>query len=102
MGLVDKVVAPAVLLDAAIALARTGQRPFKQRATAWASNTWLARKLLAPQMLKQVARKAKKDQYPAPFALIDLAERRRQGHPGRLDAERRGGQAGRFRRPRAT
>ena len=49
MGLVDKVADPAALLDAAIALARTGvQRPFKQRATAWASNTWLARALLAP------------------------------------------------------
>ena len=32
--------------------------------------TRLARRLLAPQMVKQVARKAKKDQYPAPYALI--------------------------------
>jgi 3-hydroxyacyl-CoA dehydrogenase/enoyl-CoA hydratase/3-hydroxybutyryl-CoA epimerase len=67
------------------------QRPFKQRATAWASNTWLARKLLAPQMLKQVARKAKKDQYPAPFALIDTWQNAGgKGIQGRLDAERRG------------
>jgi len=92
MGLVDKVVEQAALLDAAIELARTGvQRPFKQRATAWASNTWLARKLLAPQMLKQVARKAKKDQYPAPFALIDVWQNAGgKGIQGRLDAERRG------------
>ncbi len=92
MGLVDKVVEPAALLDAAIELARTGvQRPFKQRATAWASNTWLARKLLAPQMLKQVARKAKKDQYPAPFALINVWQNAGgKGIQGRLDAERRG------------
>ncbi len=92
MGLVDKVVEPAALLDAAIELARTGvQRPFKQRATAWASNTWLARKLLAPQMLKQVARKAKKDQYPAPFALIGVWQNAGgKGIQGRLDAERRG------------
>ncbi|HAI94487.1 MAG TPA: 3-hydroxyacyl-CoA dehydrogenase [Xanthomonadaceae bacterium] len=92
MGLVDKVVEQAALLDAGIELARTGvQRPFKQRATAWASNTWLARKLLAPQMLKQVARKAKKDQYPAPFALINVWQNAGgKGIQGRLDAERRG------------
>ena len=92
MGLVDKVVEPAALLDAGIELARTGvQRPFKQRATAWASNTWLARKLLAPQMLKQVARKAKKDQYPAPFALINVWQNAGgKDIQARLDAERRG------------
>lgn len=38
MGLVDKVAAPAVLVDVAAALALTGsKRPFKQRATAWAA-----------------------------------------------------------------
>ncbi|MGE8281745.1 MAG: enoyl-CoA hydratase-related protein, partial [Stenotrophomonas sp.] len=91
IGLVDKVAAPAVLLDAAVALVQTGvTRPFKQRATAWATNTFLARKILAPQMAKQVARKAKKDQYPAPYALISTWERT-GGSPiqKRLDAERR-------------
>ncbi|MCC7632721.1 3-hydroxyacyl-CoA dehydrogenase NAD-binding domain-containing protein [Stenotrophomonas rhizophila] len=91
IGLVDKVVAPAVLLDTAVALGLSGTtRPFKQRATAWATNTWLARKLLAPQMAKQVARKAKKDHYPAPYALIDTWART-GGSPiqTRLDAERR-------------
>jgi len=91
IGLVDKVAAPAVLVDAAVALLQTGvTRPFKQRATAWATNTFLARKILAPQMAKQVARKAKKDQYPAPYALISTWERT-GGSPiqKRLDAERR-------------
>ncbi len=91
IGLVDKVVAPAVLLDTAVALGLSGTtRPFKQRATAWATNTWLARKLLAPQMAKQVARKAKKDHYPAPYALINVWART-GGSPiqTRLDAERR-------------
>ncbi|WP_442682129.1 3-hydroxyacyl-CoA dehydrogenase NAD-binding domain-containing protein [Stenotrophomonas sp. JC08] len=91
IGLVDKVTAPAVLVDAAVSLALSGTtRPFKQRATAWATNTFLARKLLAPQMAKQVARKAKKDQYPAPYALISTWERS-GGSPiqKRLDAERR-------------
>ncbi|MQP77172.1 3-hydroxyacyl-CoA dehydrogenase [Stenotrophomonas sp. MYb238] len=91
IGLVDKVAAPAVLVDAAVSLLQSGvTRPFKQRATAWATNTWLARKILAPQMAKQVARKAKKDQYPAPYALISTWERTGgSGIQARLDAERR-------------
>ncbi|MBN8790901.1 MAG: enoyl-CoA hydratase/isomerase family protein [Stenotrophomonas nitritireducens] len=91
IGLVDKVAAPAVLVDAAISLLQSGTtRPFKQRATAWATNTWLARKILAPQMVKQVERKAKKDQYPAPYALISTWERSGgSGIQARLDAERR-------------
>ena len=76
MGLVDKVVEPPMLLDAAIGLLQRGtQRPFKQRLLAWASNTWPARQLLAPQMLKQVGRKARKEHYPAPFALITTWQR---------------------------
>ncbi|MBY4598487.1 enoyl-CoA hydratase/isomerase family protein [bacterium BD-1] len=76
MGLVDRVVEPAVLLDEAIKLAQRGtKRPFKQRFLAWATNTGLARAILAPQMAKQVARKARKDHYPAPFALIDTWRR---------------------------
>ncbi|HBK47096.1 MAG TPA: 3-hydroxyacyl-CoA dehydrogenase [Xanthomonadaceae bacterium] len=91
MGLVDKVAAPAVLLDSAVALALSGTtRPFKQRLLGWATNTWIARKILAPQMTKQVARKAKKDQYPAPYALIGVWQRSGgSGIQARLDAERR-------------
>jgi 3-hydroxyacyl-CoA dehydrogenase/enoyl-CoA hydratase/3-hydroxybutyryl-CoA epimerase len=76
MGLVDKVVARDQLLDEAIKLVQRGtKRPFKQRFLAWATNTGLARALLAPQMAKQVARKARKDHYPAPFALIETWRR---------------------------
>ncbi|MCC5089081.1 3-hydroxyacyl-CoA dehydrogenase NAD-binding domain-containing protein [Xanthomonas campestris] len=91
MGLVDKVAAPAVLVDVAAALALAGTtRPFKQRATAWATNTLLARKLLAPQMRKQVARKARKEHYPAPYALITTWERAGGGGiQARLAAERK-------------
>ena len=91
VGMVDKVVAPAVLVDTAVALALSGTtRPFKQRATAWATNTWLARKILAPQMAKQVARKARKEHYPAPYALINTwAKAGGSGIQARLDAERR-------------
>ena len=71
IGLVDKVVDVPMLQEAALELIKRGvQRPFKQRFTASASNSWLARKILAPQMTKQVARKARKEHYPSPFALI--------------------------------
>ena len=91
MGLVDKVVDKAVLIDTAAALALKGTtRPFKQRALGWVTNTLPARKILAPQMAKQVARKARKDQYPAPYALINTWERfGGKAIGGRLDAERR-------------
>jgi 3-hydroxyacyl-CoA dehydrogenase/enoyl-CoA hydratase/3-hydroxybutyryl-CoA epimerase len=72
IGLVDKVTDPALLVDAAVSLALKGtQRLFKQRFMAWASNSFAARKVLAPMLAKQVARKARRDHYPAPYALID-------------------------------
>jgi 3-hydroxyacyl-CoA dehydrogenase/enoyl-CoA hydratase/3-hydroxybutyryl-CoA epimerase len=91
IGLVDKVVEPAQLIDAAATLALRGTvRPFKQRALGWLTNTLPARKLLAPQMAKQVARKAPKAFYPAPYALISTWERSGgAGIRARLDAERR-------------
>ncbi|MBP6596994.1 MAG: 3-hydroxyacyl-CoA dehydrogenase, partial [Arenimonas sp.] len=76
MGLVDRVVAPSALLEEAVKLAQRGTvRPLKQRLLAWATNTGLARAVLAPQMAKQVARKARKEHYPAPFALIETWRR---------------------------
>jgi len=92
MGLVDRTVDKAVLIDGAVALALKGTtRPFKQRALGWSTNTWLARRILAPQMSKQVARKARKEHYPAPYTLINTWERAGgKGIGARLDAERRG------------
>ncbi|QIL20986.1 3-hydroxyacyl-CoA dehydrogenase NAD-binding domain-containing protein [Thermomonas sp. HDW16] len=91
IGLVDKVVEPAQLLDAAIELLKRGvQRPFKQRFMGWATNTFLARKLLAPMLVKQVARKAPKAHYPAPYALISAWERSGgAGIQGRIAAEKK-------------
>ena len=91
IGLVDKVVEPALLEDAAAALALKGvQRPFGQRFKGWITNTLPARKVLAPQMAKQVARKARKEHYPAPYALINTwARSGGAGIQARLDAERR-------------
>ncbi|GAB3742967.1 3-hydroxyacyl-CoA dehydrogenase NAD-binding domain-containing protein [Lysobacter olei] len=90
IGLVDKVVDPSQLVEAAVTLALRGtQRPFKQRAMAWATNTLPARKLLAPMLAKQVARKARKEHYPAPFALISTWERAGGGTKALLAAERK-------------
>ncbi|PJK04627.1 3-hydroxyacyl-CoA dehydrogenase [Lysobacteraceae bacterium NML71-0210] len=92
MGLVDRVSEPATLLldDAALLVLRGTERPFKQRALAWLSNTWPARQLLAPQMHKQVARKAPKAHYPAPYALIDSWQKGGSSMRQRLERERRG------------
>lgn len=91
IGLVDKVVDKAVLEDAAIALLQSGSTPpLKQRFTGWISNTWIARQILAPQMSKQVARKAARAHYPAPYALINVWQNAGgKGIQGRLDAERK-------------
>ena len=89
-GLVDRVVDAPVLIDAAVALARDARvRPFQQRAHAWATNTWIARQVLAPMFAKQVARKARREHYPAPYALIETWRRSGGGIQARLAAERR-------------
>ena len=90
MGVVDKVVAPALLIDAAAELALKGTlRPFKQRFMAWITNTWPVRQLLAPMLVKQVARKARREHYPAPYALIETWRRSGGGIQSRLAAERK-------------
>ncbi len=90
IGLVDKVVEPAVLLDTAIALAQRGtSRPLKQRALARVTNWWPSRQVLAPMLAKQVARKAKKAHYPAPYALIDTWKRGGSNTDAQLKSEAR-------------
>ncbi len=90
IGLVDRVVEPAMLTDAAIELARKGTaRPFKQGALAWLTNTWLVRQALAPMLAKQVARKARREHYPAPYALIETWRRASGGVQSLLSAERK-------------
>ena len=76
IGLVDKVLEAPLLLDAAIEMAKKGaQRPLKQRLTAWATNLWPVRQVLASMMAKQVARKARKEHYPAPYTMIETWRR---------------------------
>jgi 3-hydroxyacyl-CoA dehydrogenase/enoyl-CoA hydratase/3-hydroxybutyryl-CoA epimerase len=76
MGVVDRLCRPEELLaEAKHLLRRPQQRPFTLRAKAWATNTWLARQILAPVMIKQTAAKVRKEHYPAPFAMIDVWQR---------------------------
>ena len=90
IGLVDKVAEAAVLVDAARELAKRGtQRPFKQRFMGWLTNIWPARQLLAPMLVKQVARKARREHYPAPYALVETWRRGGGGIQSRLAAERK-------------
>ncbi|MFS8063588.1 MAG: 3-hydroxyacyl-CoA dehydrogenase NAD-binding domain-containing protein [Luteimonas sp.] len=90
IGLVDKVVDAPMLVDAAVELATKGAaRPFKQRMLAWATNWWPVRQLLAPMLVKQVARKAPKAHYPAPYSLIDTWRRAGGGIQSQLAAERK-------------
>lgn len=76
IGLVDRLASPELLLDTAKEMiAHRHARGFTQRAVAWASNIWPARQILAPILVKQTAAKVRKDQYPAPFALIETWRR---------------------------
>ncbi|MFB9068794.1 3-hydroxyacyl-CoA dehydrogenase NAD-binding domain-containing protein [Pseudofulvimonas gallinarii] len=73
IGLVDGVVPREDLMAKATDLVRTRPaRPFRQRLTAWATNTWPARVALAPTLRKTVQRKAPRKHYPAPYAMIDV------------------------------
>ena len=90
IGLVDRVVDASAIVDAAAVLALKGvKRPFKQRALAWLTNAWPLRQLLAPMLAKQVARKAPRAHYPAPYALIETWRRAGGGIQALLAAERK-------------
>ncbi|MFZ9348529.1 MAG: enoyl-CoA hydratase-related protein, partial [Arenimonas sp.] len=90
IGVVDAVTAPALMVNKAGEFIEHGvKRPFKQKATAWLSNSWLARQILPGVLTKQVARKARKAHYPAPYSLIDTW-RRSGGMPVRAALKQEG------------
>jgi 3-hydroxyacyl-CoA dehydrogenase/enoyl-CoA hydratase/3-hydroxybutyryl-CoA epimerase len=90
MGIVDRLAEPALLLDVAVEVAsRRLAQPFKTRMLGWSTNTWLARQILAPMLVKQVARKARKEHYPAPYALIATWKRSGGSTDAKLKAEAR-------------
>jgi 3-hydroxyacyl-CoA dehydrogenase / enoyl-CoA hydratase / 3-hydroxybutyryl-CoA epimerase len=72
MGLVDRVVPQAGLLDAAKALVQSPparrKAPLLDRLLGWP----VVRGVLAGQLDQQVARRARREHYPAPYAIVDL------------------------------
>src|SRR5690606_9126280 len=89
-GLVDRTAEKAMLVDTAAALALKGAtRPLRQRFMGWLTNTWAARQVIAPMSLKQVARKARREHYPAPYALVETWKNTGGGLQRRLAAERK-------------
>ena len=90
LGVVDRLTSPELLVETAKEMIRhPRQRPFLQRAKAWATNIWPVRQVLAPIMRKQTAAKVRADQYPAPFALIEVWRRGGSSITQRLKLEAR-------------
>ncbi|MGA9333624.1 MAG: 3-hydroxyacyl-CoA dehydrogenase NAD-binding domain-containing protein [Rudaea sp.] len=90
LGLVDALSSPELLVETAREhLRHRRSRPLLQRARAWATNIWPVRQILAPIVRKQTAAKVRPDQYPAPFALIEVWRRGGSGIRQRLKLEAR-------------
>jgi 3-hydroxyacyl-CoA dehydrogenase/enoyl-CoA hydratase/3-hydroxybutyryl-CoA epimerase len=89
IGLVDRVVAPADLLKEAKAIATAAPSPSRAPLTDRLLNLGPARKLLTPQLRKQVAQRARREHYPAPYAIIDLWERHGARGAAAYEAEAR-------------
>lgn len=72
IGLVDKVVPPAELANAARQLVLSPpprhRPPLLEQALSWP----IVRSFIKPQLVKQVSAKAKREHYPAPFAIVDV------------------------------
>jgi len=90
LGIVDKLTSPELLIETAKELIRhPSKRPFLQGLKGWATNIWPVRQILAPIVRKQTAAKARPDQYPAPFALIEVWRRGGPSVTQRLKLEAR-------------
>jgi len=87
MGMVDYVVAERHLRKAAIDLITT--KPPRHKLKGWKAftNHVFVRPMLAAYLRKQVAKKAPRKHYPAPYALIDIWERYAGNRQRMLKAE---------------
>ena len=90
LGIIDALTSAELLIESAKELILHGHtRDIVQRARAWATNIWPVRQILAPIVRKQAAAKARPDQYPAPFALIEVWRRGGSSISQRLKLEAR-------------
>ena len=87
MGMIDYLVAEHHLRKAAIDLVKT--KPSRHRLRGWKTltNHAFVRPLLASYLRKQVAAKAPKKHYPAPYSLIDIWEKHAGNRNRMLKAE---------------
>jgi 3-hydroxyacyl-CoA dehydrogenase / enoyl-CoA hydratase / 3-hydroxybutyryl-CoA epimerase len=87
IGLVDRLVAAAELDTAARELIRA--RPARRRAPLVERllSLPLLRPLLVPALLRQVSKRARRDHYPAPFAIVELWARHGAHGAAAYDAE---------------
>ena len=98
MGLVDVLTPRRHFMNAARMLLGKPPAPhrpaFKDAVTNWP----VVRGLIAGASLKQVAKKARKDQYPAPYAIVDLW-RNYEGDPRKVPQDNPYSTSGLFRHP---
>jgi 3-hydroxyacyl-CoA dehydrogenase/enoyl-CoA hydratase/3-hydroxybutyryl-CoA epimerase len=87
MGLVDMVVPERHLVAAARKLVQDTPPPYRAGLIDRLSNHALVRPLLARVLRRQVAKRASKLHYPAPYAMIDLWQKHANDKPAMLKAE---------------
>lgn len=71
-GLVDLAVAPRVMKDSALGLLRSGRPARRLSGLQALMNHSIMRPIIAMMAKKQVAKKARPQHYPAPYAIIDI------------------------------
>lgn len=89
LGLVDRLAAPAQLRQIAQQVALNPPPPHRASLKNRLLNSAPVRSFLAGKMRAQVAKRARRQHYPAPYALIDLWQRHGGHGPRALEAEAR-------------
>ena len=89
VGLVDRLSPPAELRSAARAIALAQRRPKTRGLIDTLLNLGVMRDWLASKLEKQVGARARRDQYPAPYAVIDLWRRFGANGAAAFEAEAR-------------
>jgi 3-hydroxyacyl-CoA dehydrogenase/enoyl-CoA hydratase/3-hydroxybutyryl-CoA epimerase len=89
LGLVDKLVSASDLEAAARSLALAAPAPRRAPFSARLLNSALVRPFVKAALLREVSAKARRDHYPAPFAMVDLWARFGARGPAAFEAEAR-------------
>lgn len=71
-GIADLCVAPRVMEASARGLVLSGKPAAKASGMKALMNSWPLKNVVASQALKQVAKKARPEHYPAPYAIVDI------------------------------